>query len=401
MSDEIPLFEIAWDERDVKNAVDSITRGSFWANGPYIEEFESGLEAYLGVEHAVTVNSGTTALVAALEAHGIGEGDEVIVPAFTFIATANAVRLAGARPVFADIESETYGLDPAAVAENVTEDTAAIMPIHPYGAPCRIGALADIASDANVPLIEDAAEAFGSEYRGRALGTIGDTATLSFCQNKVLPTGEGGAVVTDDDELARRLERFRSHGRASEDYFSSAGSGDYVALGTNVRMSDLVASVGCAQLEKVDELIAERRRVAARYTAGLTDAPGVEPHTAVDGDTHVYQLFTVTLGADVDRDAVIDTLAERSIASKVYWDPPVHLTHAYRERYGYERGLLPVTEGVSERVLSLPIHPELRNREVDRIVAAVRDGVERGRAASVTARAASQPLDDDDARTER
>ncbi|TYL37479.1 DegT/DnrJ/EryC1/StrS family aminotransferase [Natronococcus pandeyae] len=401
MSDAIPLFEIAWDERDVQNAVDSITRGSFWANGPYIEEFEAGLESYLGVEHAVTVNSGTTALVAALEAHGIGEGDEVIVPAFTFIATANAVRLVGARPVFADIEAETYGLDPAAVVENVTEETAAIMPIHPYGAPCRIDSLADVASDANVPLIEDAAEAFGSEHRGRTLGTIGDTATLSFCQNKVLPTGEGGAVVTDDDDLARRLERFRSHGRASDDYFSSSGSGDYVELGTNVRMSDLVASVGCAQLEKVDELIAGRRRVAKRLAAGLADVTGVKPHAAAGSDQHVYQLFTVTFAANVDRDAVIDTLAERSIASKVYWDPPVHLTHAYRERYGYERGLLPVTEEVSERVLSLPIHPELRNDEIDRIVAAVRDGVERGSSTSASARATSQSLDDHDVPAER
>ncbi|WP_306059089.1 DegT/DnrJ/EryC1/StrS family aminotransferase [Natronococcus wangiae] len=393
MSDAIPLFEIPWDERDVRNAVDSITRGSFWANGPYVEEFESGLEAYLGVEHAVTVNSGTTALVAALEAQGIGEGDEVIVPAFTFIATANAVRLAGARPVFADIESETYGLDPASVAENVTDETAAIMPIHPYGAPCRIGAIADVAAETNVPLIEDAAEAFGSDYRGRALGTIGDAAALSFCQNKVLPTGEGGAVVTDEDDLARRLERFRSHGRASEDYFSSAGSGDYVDLGTNVRMSDLVASVGCAQLERVDDLIAGRRRAAGRLAAGLADVPGVEPHAAAERDRHVYQLFTVTLGADVDRDVVIDTLAERKISSKVYWDPPVHLTHAYRERYGYEPGLLPVTEAVSERVLSLPIHPVLRDDQIDRIVAGVRDGVERGRSEPTNARAESPTIE--------
>jgi perosamine synthetase len=379
MNDEIPLFEIAWDGRDVTNAVDSITRGSFWANGPYVDEFEAGLEEYLGVEHAVTVNSGTTALVAALEAHGIGEGDEVIVPAFTFIATANAVRLVGARPVFADIEPETYGLDPSATAAAVTEDTAAIMPIHPYGAPCQIGALADVAADADVPLIEDAAEAFGSDYRGSTLGTIGDTAALSFCQNKVLPTGEGGAVVTDDDELARRLERFRSHGRASADYFSSAESGDYVGLGTNVRMSDLVAAVGCAQLEKVDDLIADRQRVAERLVSGLEAVPGVEPHTAAERDSHVYQLFTVTLESDIDRDVVIETLAERGIASKVYWDPPVHLTRAYREEGGYELSQLPVTEAVSGRVLSLPMYPELEDERIDRIVDGVAAGIERGR----------------------
>ena len=380
MSDEIPLFEIPWDEDDVSNAVDSITRGSYWANGPYIEEFEDGLEGYLGVEHAVTVNSGTTALVAALTAYGIGEGDEVIVPSFTFIATANAVRLVGATPVFADIERETYGLDPERVKERVTDDTAAILPIHPYGGPCDIGALETIAADAGVPLIEDVAESFGADYHGRTLGTIGDAAILSFCQNKILPTGEGGAIVTDDDDLARRLERYRSHGRASSEYFDSSDSGEYTGVGTNVRMSDLVASIGCAQLGKVEDHISNRRRVASRLTDGLAAIEGVEPHTAGGRGRHVYQLYTVTLDEQVDRDAVIDTLTRRGIASKVYWDPSIHLTQAYREEYGYEQGALPVTEEIAGRVLSLPIHPGLRDDEIDRITAAVRDGIERDRA---------------------
>ena len=383
MSDEIPLFEIPWDERDVTNAVDSITRGSYWANGPYVDEFERGLESYLGVDHAVTVNSGTTALVAALTAHGIGDGDEVIVPSFTFIATANAVRLVGARPVFADIDRETYGLDPERVAARITDDTAAILPVHPYGAACEIGLLEDIAADAGIPLIEDVAEAFGADYRGRTLGTIGDTAALSFCQNKVLPTGEGGAVVTDDDDVARRLERFRSHGRVSSDYFDSADSGEYVDVGTNVRMSDLVASIGCAQLEKVEDHIANRRRVASRLSDGLASVDGVEPHTAAGRGRHVYQLYTVTLDETIDRDVVIDTLDERGIASKVYWEPGVHLTRSFRDEYGFEPGSLPVTEEITGRVLSLPIHPDLRDDEIDRIVAAVDAGVERGRTAPV------------------
>ncbi len=380
MSNEIPLFEIPWDQDDVANAVDSITRGAYWANGPYIEEFEDGLEGYLGVEHAVTVNSGTSALVAALTAYGIGEGDEVIVPSFTFIATANAVRLVGATPVFADIERETYGLDPERVEARVTDDTAAILPIHPYGAACDIGALETIAAEAGVPLIEDVAESFGADYYGRTLGTIGDSAILSFCQNKILPTGEGGAIVTDDDDLARRLERYRSHGRASSEYFDSPGSGEYTGVGTNVRMSDLVASIGCAQLEKVEEHIANRRHVASRLTDGLAAIEGVEPHTAGGRGRHVYQLYTVTLDDTVDRDAVIDALTRRGIASKVYWDPGVHLTQAYRDEYGYEPSVLPVTEEIAGRVLSLPIHPGLRDDEVERITAGVRAGVEGDRA---------------------
>ncbi|WP_226479708.1 DegT/DnrJ/EryC1/StrS family aminotransferase [Natrinema amylolyticum] len=379
MSDSIPLFEIPWDQRDVANAVDSITRGGYWANGPYVEAFEDGLEEYLGVDYAVTVNSGTTALVAALTAHGVGDGDEVIVPSFTFIATANAVRFVGATPVFADIQREAYGLDPDAVADAISPETAAIVPVHPYGAPCEIDALADLAADTGVPLIEDAAEAFGADYRGQTLGTIGDAAALSFCQNKVLPTGEGGAVVTDDDDIARRVERYRSHGRASDEYFDSADSGEYVGLGTNVRMSDLVASIGCSQLEKVDDLIAGRRRAAEQLSTALADVRGVEPHTAAGRGRHVYQLYTVTLEPNVDRAAVIDALAERDIASKVYWEPGVHRTRAYRERDDGSDPL-PVTEDVTGRVLSLPMHPELRSHEIDRIAAGVRAGVERGRA---------------------
>lgn len=384
MSDEIPLFEIPWDETDVANAVESITRGSYWANGPYVDAFEDGLESYLGVDHAVTVNSGTTALVAALTAHGIGEGDEVIVPSFTFVATANAVRLVGARPVFADVERETYGLDPEHVATLLTDDTAAIVPVHPYGAPCEIGLLEDVAADADVLLIEDAAEAFGAEYRGRTVGTIGDAAALSFCQNKVLPTGEGGAVVTDDDEVARRLEEFRSHGRRSDDYFDSSDSGEYVRVGTNVRMSDLVASVGCSQLERVESHIADRRRVATQLSERLADVDGVEPHTAAGRGRHVYQLYTITLEGPAQRDAVIDTLAERDVASKVYWEPGVHLARSYRDEYGYEPGSLPVTEEITGRVLSLPIHPNLEDHEIERIVAGVRAGVERARTPGVT-----------------
>lgn len=384
MSDAIPLFEIPWNDDVVANVVDSTTRGSYWANGPYVEEFERGLESYLGVEHAITVNSGTTALVAALTAHGIGEGDEVIVPAFTFIATANAVELVGARPVFADVERESYGLDPDDVAATVDDDTAAILPVHPYGAPCRIDALADVAADAGVPLIEDVAEAFGADYRGQPLGTIGDSAALSFCQNKILPTGEGGAVVTDDDDLAARVEQFRSHGRASTAYFDSADSGEYVAVGTNVRMADLVASVGCAQLETVEQYIADRRRVASALSDGLSTVPGVEPHTAAGRGRHVYQLYTVTFDETIDRQVVIDVLADHDIASKVYWDPGVHLTQWFRDAYGYEPGTLPVTENVTDRVLSLPIHPELRRSEIERIVDAVRAGVDRARSEPVS-----------------
>lgn len=372
MSDDIPLFEIAWDERDVENVIDSVERGMYWAKGPYVTEFEERLADYLGVEHAIAVNSGTTALVTALEAHGIGSGDEVIVPPFTFIATANAVKLVDADPVFVDIERDTYGIDPVAVREAISPNTAAIIPVHIYGAVCRIKELRRVAEDHGIPLIEDAAAALGATAGDNLAGTIGDSAAFSFAQNKIAATGEGGAVVTDDEEIAKRAKLYRSHGRATEDYFTSSESGQYVRLGSNYRMPDVVAAMGCAQMAKIDDLIAGRRGAARRLNEGLADLDGIEPHRGREEDRHVYQLYTVTLDVSIDRNALIDGLTNRGIASKVYWDP-IHLTDYYRESDGYESGAFPTAEDVASRVLSLPIHSGLTPQKTDRIIRAVQE----------------------------
>lgn len=370
MDGSIPLFEIAWDERDIKNVVDSVGRGSYWAKGPYVDEFEERIEEYLGVDHALVVNSGTTALVSILTAAGIGEGDEVIVPSFTFIATANAVRLVGATPVFADIERETYGLDPDSVASVATEDTAAVMPVHVYGQSFAAEKLRAVAEDNEALLIEDAAAALGATHGDEMVGTLGDAAIFSFCQNKIVATGEGGAVVTDDDDIARAVELYRSHGRASAEYFDSADSGEYVSLGTNYRMPDIVAALGCAQMEKVEELVAGRRRAAEHLTEGVDPIQGVR---APDSDVgrHVFQLYTVTLDPGIDRDRVISELSERDISTKVYWDP-IHTG----EQYADATDDLPVTEEVASRVLSLPIHPELSREEANYVTDALASAVD-------------------------
>jgi perosamine synthetase len=370
MGETIPLFRIDHDESDVENAVASIRRGSHWANGPFVEEFEERVADYLGVEHAVSVNSGTSALVAALAGAGVGPGDEVVVPSFTFIATANAVQFVGATPVFADIEPETYGLDPASVRECIGPDTAAVLPVHPYGTACRIEELAALADEADLLLVEDAAEVLGADADGTPLGTVGDVAALSFCQNKVATTGEGGAVVTDDDDVARTARLFRSHGRASGRYFDSARTGRYVRLGMNLRMADVVAAIGCAQLDRVEELIERRRAAADRLNDGFAGVEGVRPHESPRG-RHVYQLYTVELPRGVDREAVVSHLAARDIASKVYWDPPVHRTEFYTREHDGPRVPLPVTEDVASRVLTLPMFPGLSESETDRIVAGV------------------------------
>lgn len=369
MTDQIPLFEIDWDRGEILNATDSITRGSYWAKGPYITEFEEKIEEYLDVSHAITFNSGTTAIESALVAAGVEDGDEVIVPSFTFIATANAVKLAGAEPVFADIDTETYGLDPDDVREKITDDTAAILPIHCYGLPCNIAELQKIAEEYDLCLIEDAAEAFGAIYQGQKVGTFGDMAAFSFCQNKVITTGEGGAVVTNDDDLAQKLKLYRSHGRAGDKYFETTDTGSYVTVGSNYRMPDVVASIGVAQIDRVESIINERRKIGKYLTNGLEQNSSVITPNDPDNSRHVYQIYTIELPSKEIRQKVIELLTDNEIASKIYWDPPVHKTQSYSE---HKTKGLSTTSDVSKKVLSLPIYPDLTQNQCDRIISTVK-----------------------------
>lgn len=372
MTEEIPLFEIPWDETDISNAVESLSRGSYWAKGPFVDEFEAGLESYLGIDHAVSTNSGTTALVAALKACDVGPGDEVIVPSFTFIATANVVKLVGAEPVFADIELDTFGLDPQSVAAKLTDDTAAILPVHVYGTPCRIHELHTIAKKNNLWLIEDTAEAFGATADDDLAGTVGDIAALSFCQNKILPTGEGGAIISDDPTLAKAASKFCNHGRVEGDYFGSVDSGTYETVGSNYRMSDMVAAVGVAQLSKVDDLIESRKAVAERYHEGFSTIEAIKTHQPAEGNDHVYQLYSVLFEKPSVRSHVVKALTDRNISCKVYWDPPAHEAEVYAPD-GNNR--LPQTMSVSRRVLSIPMYPTLQPQTVDRIVRVVCEAI--------------------------
>jgi perosamine synthetase len=371
MSDNIPLFEIPWNVKDLKNVIDSIGRGSYWAKGPYIEQFETKVADYLGVEHAIAVNSGTSALMAALKGVGIAEGDEVIVPSFTQQATVNAVAMVGGTPVFADIERDTYGLDPDDVEDRITGDTEAILPVDVYGSVCKMEQLGELADKNGLYLVEDAAEALGAKRDGRLAATFGDVAALSFCHNKIIPTGEGGMVVTNNDDIADAASLYRSHGREPGNYFGGHKSGRHTAIGGNFRMPDIVAALGCSQMDRIEELIAGRRAAAERMNEAFNSIDGVDPHTF--RGRHVYQFYTVTFDESVDRDYVINVLSEHGVFSKVYWDPVVHESEIYQQRNGSQT--LPVTADVSKRVLSLPIHPELSIEETERIVSAVKESI--------------------------
>lgn len=373
MTDPVPLFEIDWGRDEILNVVDSVTRGSHWAKGPYIEKFEAALESYHGVDHAVVFNSGTTALVSALEVLDLQPSDEVIVPSFTFIATANAVRLAGGTPVFADIEREHYGLDPDAVRAAITADTVAIVPVHYAGLPCRIRELESITAEHDVALVEDAAEAQGAKVGDEIVGGIGDLGVLSFCQNKIISTGEGGAVLTDDDEFARGVELMRSHGRVPGNYFEEAGGGTYIELGNNFRMADINAALGVAQLRKIEDVIAARRRVAEQYNEALSAMDGIDPPSEPPDCRHVYQLYTITLDDAVKRDALIEALERAGVSSKVYFEP-VHETAVYRND-GHGTCELSRTEDIAGRVLSLPMASTQSRESTGRVIDALRDAV--------------------------
>ncbi len=270
MSWKLPLFKIYTDEADLQAVTEVLRRGTYWAEGPEIVEFERGLKDYQEKKYAVAFNSGTSALHAALLAYGIKGGDEVIVPSFTFIATANAPLFVKAKPIFADIEEQTLGLDPEDVEAKITPKTKAVIPVHYAGCPCKIRELREIADDHHLLLIEDAAESFGASIGDKKAGSYGEGGVLSFCQNKVVPTGEGGALVTDSREIYEKAKLIRSHGRQENSaYFSSIENLDYITLGYNFRMPSMIAALGIAQLKKIDMLISTRRQNAEYLTARL------------------------------------------------------------------------------------------------------------------------------------
>jgi perosamine synthetase len=367
MNWKIPLFKIYSDEEDIAGVISVLKRGGYWATGPEVRDFERELADYIGSKYAVSFNSGTSALHAAMIAYGLGEGDEVIVPSFTFIATANAPLFVGAKTVFAEIERDSFGLDPEDVLKKITPKTKAIIPVHYGGCPCRIKELKEMADDYNLILLEDAAEALGARVKDRKVGSFGDSGIFSFCQNKIISTGEGGAATTDSKRTYKRLGLISSQGRLeNQAYFDSSDSGDYIDLGYNFRMPSMIAALGTSQLHKADKIIEMRRAKASYMRTRLSGLEGIEVPPEPEGCLHVHQMFTITVKRG-KRDALMNHLTAEGIMTKIYF-PPVHLTNFYKKKLGYRAGDLPRTEAISSEVISLPIYPLLRTEEMDYIV---------------------------------
>ena len=343
-------------------AVTRVIASGQLAQGAEVAAFEGEFAAHVDGRPCVAVNSGTSALLLGLLALGIGPGDEVIVPSFSFAATANAVVLAGARPVFADIEPERFCLDGASVLDAITERTAAIMPVHLYGHPAPMTRLCEIAASRGLAVVEDAAQAHLAALHGRPVGTFGAVAAFSFYPTKNMTTGEGGLVACADEAIARRVRLLRNQGM--ERRYSNE------IVGYNMRMSELHAAIGRVQLRRLPGWTEQRRRNAARLTAGLTGlaraghlglptvGPGAEP---------VWHQYTVRSGR---RDELVARLADRGVRTGVYYPTPIHALPAYRESVR-----LPHTEEATSEVLSLPVHPALTPRQREHVVRAVKEAV--------------------------
>jgi dTDP-4-amino-4,6-dideoxygalactose transaminase len=370
----IPLFKIHWDNADIASVNRVIKRGNYWTTGPEIAKLEEKIAGYIGTKYALSFNSGTSALHALMLAHGL-VNCEVIVPSFTFISTANSVILAQSKPVFAEIEDESYGLNPEDVKEKITSKTKAIMPIHYAGGVCKhIKALKEIAEDKNLLLIEDAAESLGAKIDNSKVGSIGNSSMISFCQNKIVTGGEGGVILSNSKEIIDRLTLIRSHGRVEkkEDFFSTTKPLDYVQVGYNLRMSSITASLVISQLEKINKLIYTRNKKAKYYNEKLSKTPGLSIPKITPNSTHVYQMYTVQFENNSLREEVKNHLENKRIMSKIYFEP-VHLKTYYKKNYGYKKGDLPITEEISKKVLSLPIYPDITNSDIDFVVSTIKE----------------------------
>lgn len=337
-------------------AVGRVLASGMLAQGPEVAAFEAEFAEHVAGRSCVAVNSGTSALQLALLALGIGPGDEVVVPSFSFAATANAVALTGARPVFADIELDHFCLDPAAVEAAVTPRTAAIMPVHLYGHPAARG-IGEIARRHGLALVEDAAQAHLAALAGRPVGTFGAAAAFSFYPTKNMTAGEGGMVVCADDAVARKVRLLRNQGMERR-YANEV-------VGFNMRMTDLHAAIGRVQLRHLPQRTAQRRRNAAFLSSALVTAGAsdlVLPPVAADAEP-VWHQYTVRFP---DRDRLVTTLSDKGVSTGVYYPTPIHRLPAY----GLDLGL-PNTERAAAEVLSLPVHPALSDRQLDHVVAAV------------------------------
>lgn len=344
------------------NAVIDVMKSGMIAQGPKVIEFEEDFAKFVGAKYGIATNSGTSALHVALLAAGIGEGDEVITSPFTFAATGNSILYTGARPVFVDIDPETFTIDPSKIEEAITDKTKAIMPVQLYGQSADMDAIMKIAKENDLIVIEDAAQAHGAEYKGEKVGNLGDMACFSFYPTKNMTTSEGGMITTNNEEFAENAKVYRAHGSATKYHHD--------VLGYNFRMTDIGAAIGIEQLKKLESFNNKRIENAKYLNDALADCDLIETPVVKDGYKHVYHQYTIKV-KDGKRDELSDYLIENGIGNGIYYPIPLYNQVLYTNM-GYNQSL-PVTDEIVKDVLSLPIHAKLTKFDLDLIIKTIKD----------------------------
>ncbi|TME95623.1 MAG: DegT/DnrJ/EryC1/StrS family aminotransferase [Chloroflexi bacterium] len=371
----IPITKPALGEEEARAPFDSIKSG--WVTqGPKVAEFEKAVAAYVGARHGVATTSCTTGLHLALASLGVGPGDEVIVPSFTFIASANAILYTGATVVFCEIDPRTYNADPADIEKRITKRTKAIMPVDQIGLPCDIDAINEVAKRHGVDVVEDAAPAIGGAYKGRKVGSNAHQTVFSFHPRKVITTGEGGMITTDDDALADKARKLRAHAMSVSDLDRHKADRpiieEYHELGFNYRMTDIQASIGLVQIRRLDELLRIRVEKANRYDRELGRIGGLAVPSVPPYATHTYQSYCLRLTKDarVERDELMARLLRRGIATR-RGVMASHLEQVYRDRVG--RVALPVTEDASRTTMLIPLFAAMTDDEQTYVIESLRE----------------------------
>jgi dTDP-4-amino-4,6-dideoxygalactose transaminase len=360
MSELIPINLPKIGEEEIQAVIKVMRSGILTTGlgaGPNVTEFERNYAEFAGVKHAIAVNTGTAALHAAMMAAGVKAGDEVILPSFTFVATAEAVVLASGKPIFADIDPETFTLSPKAIEKALTEKTKAVVPVDLYGLPVDIKPIAEIATKNNLAIVEDCAQSHGATYEGKPAGALADISCWSLYAAKNIGTGEGGVITTNDDMLAEKVRMVRTHGEKVK--YSSQ------MLGTNYRMTEIQAAIGIIQLRRLPEFLEKRAKNAARLTKNLEETDKIKLPPRLNNRKPSWYLYTIRIlnATENMRNNIIKKMREKGIGAEAYYPTPIHEMPYYKENFG--KFNLPETEKAANQVLSLPIHPAVTDEQID------------------------------------
>lgn len=364
----IPYGKQTIEQDDIQAVVD-VLKSDFLTTGPKIAEFEQTVADYVGAKYAVAISNGTSALHAACFAAGIGPGDEVITTPLTFAASANCVLYCGGTPVFADVDPKTYNIDPDDIRRKITDRTKAIIAVHLAGQPCDMDAIHSIAREHGLIVIEDGAHALGSVYKGKKVGSLSDMTTFSFHPVKPITTGEGGMIVTDNEDFYKKMVLFRSHGITRDDSMMTRNDGPWFYqqfdLGYNYRITDIQCALGCSQMKKLDRFLARRKEIVARYNEAFADCDNIiTPYQLSDTESG-WHLYIVQV-KNCDRRQVFEAMREKGIGVNVHYIP-VYM-HPYYQEHGYENVHCANAEEIYSHIISLPLYPGLTSEQQDYVI---------------------------------